>query len=93
MGNDLKRDRRREKRRKQAAMRWRVRREHVKAIIEGPDSDIHRMMIAIQSNRGRMPADLIRDFGLQNDPGAVAVIESLVRFPFKLLPPLPRKIW
>lgn len=93
MGNGSKRDRRREKRHRLADKRWRVRREHIKAIIDGPNADIDRMMLAIRSNRGRMPADLIRDFGLQNDPGAVAVIESLVRFPFKLLPPLPRKIW
>lgn len=94
MGNEIaKRERRREKRRKQASMRWRVRREHIKAIIEGPDSDIDRMLIAIRANQGRMPVDLIRDFGLQADPAAVAKIERLVMFPFKLLPPLPRKPW
>lgn len=93
MGNDLKRDRRREKRRKQSSIRWRIRREHIKAIIEGPDSDIDRMMIAIRANQGRMPADLIRGFGLQADPATVAKIERLLIFPFKLLPPLPRKLW
>jgi len=94
MGNEsTKRDRRREKRHRQAAKRWQVRREHIKAIIDGPDSDIDRMMLAVRANRGRLPAGLIQGFGLKDDPAAVAKIERLVRFPFKLLPSLPWKPW
>ena len=77
----------------QRLAKLRVRREHLKEIIEGPNQELDRLIVAVRAHRGKMPIDLIVEYRLQDDPAVVARIERLIKFPFKRLPQLPLKVW
>jgi len=88
-----KKEKRRQKRWRNSAARLMRRRDHLKEMLDGPNQDIDRLILAVRANRGQMPAELIKRFGLNDKLAKVAKVERLITFPFKALPPLPYKAW
>lgn len=67
--------------------RLRIRLRHLKEVIEGPNADLIRIILAIRENRGRMPEDLAREIGCK-DAATIQKIERAVMMPLRYLPPL-----
>lgn len=71
--------------------RLRIRVAHLKEVLDWPNADLVRLILATHSNRGKIPEEAIERYRLPVD--LVQQAERVIMLPFKLLGPVPRTMW
>lgn len=55
---------------------WLAARDRVKAVIDGPDLDIDRIILGVLGNGGKVPPALVADFPLLGDREVAVGVEN-----------------
>lgn len=60
---------------------WNAARDRIKEVLDGPDTDIDRIIRAVLENGNQVPADLQTEYPQLRDPETLKTVEKAVASP------------